>query len=972
MKKGVTPRTQPMKPTSSLPKTPLRRGFAWLAAVLFTLSGALGLGYQLVWIRKATLIVGASQIALSTVLTSFFLGLALGSLAVGGHLRSRRFSSLFVYGLFEAGIGLYALTFPLLFHWVELSYGALYGAVAGNSQALFLLRFALLFVLFLAPTFLMGGTLPLLLDGLVGRDASVGSLTSLFYGLNIVGAVAGVLVTGYFAIPHLGMNGTSFYAGIGNLCIAALALSSFRRVAPLHAPPEEGARIPGPAVFFCTLSVLSGLTTIGYQVAWARYFSLFKTASMYLTAILLAVFLAALAAGSMVMARLLATRIRPLRVVALLQPIAALVILYGLGWWRFADYNLNASNFDVAPSWHFASELADTIFFAPLFQVGLVVFLPVTLLGTALPGIIAAATRHSDELRGTSGRLVFWNTVGASAGGFAAGYLMIPAFGLTGTLFVLALLTLALGAAAESRLVNESGRKRRAPLGWGHALSAIALVGAFAFLRGDVTRRTVLTQGVGKRVADAKLVDLVEGPLTTGSVFANKDNLYIASGDQILAVVRYNGVSVQAVEGHLPALFYPRPGTPKRVLGIAVGSGQSFGAMLRYPIEHMDVVDISTEMLQLALTHFREFNQDLGNDPRVSIHLDDGRHFVERAEPESYDVVSMEPPPPTAPGVHSLYSLEFYRAVDRVLRDDGVLMQWLPLYWITPNEARGIVKTQAAVFPQTFIVRMGQIDFVTLSFKRKDPPQFSTEWIEERAKVFAKEHGVSRSRWTSKCQHGIASLEGVLSLIQAGPEDVARMETPYIYHDDDQRLSYTSGDRQLLRRYYKTILTNITYAALPTTPFRRLQEYFVETLPVSELDEERARALTLYQEPSPAEVAAEERRYRTATEPTARAEHAMRVARLRGLDVDSSSVWLRRVVEAKVDFQSDWVDDWARYHAHLHAHELERWVGSLPPEARRSPIARAVESGVESFRERERERRSRYLWYRLAGSSGGK
>jgi spermidine synthase len=967
MNKGISSRARQEAPS---PGATPRRGPAFLAGALFTVSGALGLGYQLVWIRKATLIVGASQIALSTVLTSFFLGLALGSLAVGGHLRSRRFSSLFVYGLFEAGIGLYALAFPVLFHWVEVSYGALYGAVAGSAQALFLLRFALLFVLFLAPTFLMGGTLPLLLDGLVERDASVGSLTSLLYGLNIVGAVAGVLVTGYFAIPHLGMNGTSFYAGIGNLCIAALALSTFRRVAPLHAPPTS--RIPGPGAFFCVLSVLSGLTTIGYQVAWARYFSLFKTASMYLTAILLAVFLAALAAGSMVMARVLATRVRPLRVVALLQPIAALIILYGLGWWKLADYSLNASNFDVAPSWHFMSELADTIFFAPLFQVGLVVFLPVTLLGTALPGIIAAATRHSNELRGSSGRLVFWNTLGASAGGFAAGYLLIPALGLAGTLFVLALLTLALGAAAESRLVHESGRSPRVPLGWGHALGAIALVGAFAFLRGNVTRRTVLTDGVGKRVANAKLVDLVEGPLTTGSVFANKDNLYIASGDQILAVVRYNGVSVQAVEGHLPALFYPRPGTPKDVLGIAVGSGQSFGAMLRYPIEHMDVVDISTEMLQLALTHFREFNQDLGNDPRVSIHLDDGRHFVERAAPESYDVVSMEPPPPTAPGVNALYSLEFYQAVDRALRDDGVLMQWLPLYWITPNEARGIVKTQAAVFPQTFIVRMGQIDFVTISFKRKEPPHFSTEWIEERAKVFAKEHAVSRSRWTSKCQHGITSLEGILSLIQAGPEDVARMEAPYIYHDDHQRLSYTSGDRQLLRRYYKTILTNITYAALPTTPFRRLQEYFVEPIPAAELDEERARALTLYQEPSPAAVAAEEERYRLATEPAARAEHAMRAAKLHALDFDSSSVWLRRVVDAKADFQSDWVDDWARYHAHLHARELQHWVDSLPAAARTSPIAQSVGNEVEDFRKRERKLRSAYLWGRLTQALSGR
>jgi predicted membrane-bound spermidine synthase len=943
-----------------------RRGTLLLAGTLFMLSGALGLGYQLVWIRKATLIVGASQIALSTVLTSFFLGLALGSLAVGRYLRSRRFSPLFIYGLFEAGIGLYALAFPLLFGWIEASYGALYGIAASSSQALFLLRFALLFVLFLVPTFFMGGTLPLLLDGLVDRDASVGSLTSFFYGLNIIGAVIGVLLTSYFAIPHLGMNGTSLAAGVGNLSIAVLAIVAFRSATPLHIPAKAGKSVPGPGLFFSFLAVLSGLATIGYQIAWARYFSLFKTASVHLTAILLAVFLAALAAGSMIMARLLATGVRPLRIVALLQPLAAFIILYGLGWWRFADYTLTASNFEITPSWYFFSEVADTIFFAPLFQIGLVIFLPVTLLGTALPGIIAAATRNSAALRGTSGRLVFWNTIGASAGGFAAGYLLIPAFGLTGTLFTLTLFTLMLGAAAESRLVMAAARARRIPFGWGHGFTVLALIGAFLFLRDDVTRDTIRHHGVGKRIAKAKLVDLVEGPLTTGSVFSDPDNIYIAADDQILAVVRHGDLSVQAIEGHLPALFYPRPGTPKRVLGIAVGSGQSFGAMLRYPIEHMDIVDISTEMIQLAFEHFREFNCDLGNDPRVAVHLDDGRHFVERAAPESYDVISMEPPPPTAPGVHALYSLEFYQAAERVLREDGVIMQWLPLYWMTPNEARGIVMTQAAVFPQTFVLRMGQIDFVTMSFKRSEPPRFRTEWIEERAKIFAQEHEVLRKQWTSKCRHGTASLEGILALITTGPEDVARMNAPYIYRDDDQRLSYSSDDRQLLRRYHGNTLSIISFTALPITPFSRLQQYFADPIPVAELDEERARALLMYRVHSPAELAAAEVRYNMTADPAVRAKHAVTAAEVCCYEYEASLAWLGRAIESDPSCYPSWIDGWAHYHSYFHSRELRQWIGTLDHGARNSSIVESIENELDRRKQSENERCSSYLWHKLA------
>ena len=482
-----------------------------------------------------------------------------------------------------------------------------------------------------------------------------------------------------------------------------------------------------------------------------------------------------------------------------------------------------------------------------------------------------------------------------------------------------------------------------------------------------MTLHTVRTHGVGKRFEDAKLIDMVEGPIATASVFADPKNRYIASGDQVLAVVRDGVLPVQAIEGHLPALFYPRPGTPERILGIALGSGQSFGALLHHPIEHMDVVDISPEIVELALEHFREFNGDLDNEPRVSMHLDDGRHFVQRAAPASYDVVSMEPPPPTAEGVHALYSLEFYRGVERVLREDGVLMQWVPLYWLTPNEARGVVKTQAAVFPHTFIVRAGSVDFMTLSFKRKDPPRFSTAWIEERAKIFAQERWVKAKRWTEECRHETASLEGILALINAGPEDIARMRAPYIYRDDDQRLSFSSGDRQLLRRYPFKRRISFTFAALPLTPFRELQRYFVEPIPVAELDEERARALRGdHHLPSPAEVAKAEKRFRGAATPAARADWALRVAELRRLDFEVSLAWLRRAIDAHPASGTDRrAGAVARSHVHVHASELRHWIDALPPRAQASRLVHAVENELKSYLEGEREQRSAYLWHKL-------
>ena len=231
------------------PSASPRAADRWLAGALFFLSGALGLGYQLVWVRKAALVVGASQIALATVLTSFFLGMALGSAAAGRWLRSPRLSPLAVYGLCEIGIGGFALAFPFFFAGMDHAYAFLYDAASVHAAALFALRFSLLFLLFLPPTFLMGATLPLLLDGLVARDREVGALTSLLYAINVLGAVAGVLVTSYFAIPTLGMNGTSLLAGVANLAVGTLALAAFRGRAPLHgdaasASSDDAAFLP--------------------------------------------------------------------------------------------------------------------------------------------------------------------------------------------------------------------------------------------------------------------------------------------------------------------------------------------------------------------------------------------------------------------------------------------------------------------------------------------------------------------------------------------------------------------------------------------------------------------------------------------------------------------------------------------------------------------------------------------------------
>ncbi|MFQ5704797.1 MAG: hypothetical protein ACE5HT_12345 [Gemmatimonadales bacterium] len=952
-----------MKPRST-------SGTFLLAALLFLLSGALGLGYQLVWIRKATLVVGSSQIAYATTVAAFFLGMALGSAVVGRYLRSRRRSPLFVYGLFEAAIGVYALAFPWLFGSMEAIYNAIYPGVQDWVPALFAVRFLLLLLLFLLPTFFMGGTLPLLLDGLVKRDAAIGSSTSLLYGINIVGAVGGVLATSYFAIPALGMNGTSQIAGIGNLAIAAVALLAFRQMAPLH----PGAAPAGPVAnnrLYAAASFLSGFAAIAYQIEWVRHFDLVTAADVYRAAMILGVYLAALAVGSLVLSPILHRGVRPLRVLAVTQSLVPMLLIACLGLWSLPAISYSpeafAGSFEVAPSWSLLSERADAIFLAPLTQVSLVLFAPVVLIGTGLPAIIAAATRRSGELRATAGRLIFWNTLGSSVGGFAAGYVLIPTLGLKGAFVATGVISLALAVWAERERKSDRVIKRAIHLrGLGYVLPAVGLVALAAFARVDLVRQTVWEQWADRTSGDS-IVEIVEGPLNTSFVFDGPAARLIGSNHVILGMARYGLPSTQAIQGHLPVLFYGQPGYPERVLGIALGTGQTFGALLMYPIRQLDIVDISSETVELSLRHFSAFNHGIGTDKRVNIHLDDGRHFVERAAGNFYDVVTLEPPPPTMEGVYSLYSLEFFEGVERILRDGGVVTQWLPLYMLSPNEARGILKTQAAVFPNTFLLSAGLSDFIVLSVKGTSPPRYPLEWIRQRVTIFERERRIAGFR-SPGSRYPLASVEGVISFMIAGPDDIAALPGEP-YEDDTMGISYPRGDAVLRRRYVSKV-AQVTLAALPRTPFDTLQRYFADPISADVLEDERDSFIFWWNPmPSPTAIAARKARFDESTDAGDRVEDAMWLADAydRSLDKTEALAWVGRALDANSPTESgsalqlERMRRIARHAIGVFDGELRSWLAALPESQRGAPLAVAVAEELERH-EGWVARNRTYLW----------
>jgi len=191
--------------------------------LLFFLSGALALVYEVVWARMMTHVFGSTALAVGTVLAAYMSGMAVGAWRIGKRADHHP-NCLRLYALLEIGIAIMALGSHFLIHQLGTAQRLIY-EWAGSSALLFSsARFLLAFGLVMAPTILMGATLPVLARFLSRRQVLVGINISTLYAINTFGAVSGVLLTGFFLIGHYGIHVPIYLAVTGNLLIGLLAL----------------------------------------------------------------------------------------------------------------------------------------------------------------------------------------------------------------------------------------------------------------------------------------------------------------------------------------------------------------------------------------------------------------------------------------------------------------------------------------------------------------------------------------------------------------------------------------------------------------------------------------------------------------------------------------------------------------------------------------------------------------------------
>lgn len=715
------------------------------------LSGAAALIYQSTWGRMLQRVFGVSDLAIATVLATFFLGLGIGS-ALGGRFGTRSKRPAWVYAGLEIGVGVWALASILLIPRIHGVYAGL-GGDLGFGMLTFV-RFLLAIFVLLPPTILMGATLPVLIRAVSRQGVSWASGATFLYATNTIGAVAGAGFTGLWLVPEFGAEKSVLVAAILSFSAAAIVATAWARkptadreaevdfVVPFYggltvlavalALVALASKVDWVTVLRClavgllllggafalsrrrsrddasptllpprprlamTLAMTAGFASLAGEVLWTRVLRLVVQGTTQAFAAMLVNFLFGIALGSLIADRL-ARRFEARVLFGITQ---ALLGVLTVGAIVVASHipqivMLIQGEIIVVPHHAWVIMVASAVLLMPI----------AITLGTSIPLAWRIAGGTPEQAAIFSGRVLAANTLGGLLGSLAAGFLLVPIIGVEASLVAVAFIhfitaSIALRAGFDHRGVVAKVLAITLPL-----MVAVGLlvqkpsleIGYLLDAWYDPNR--ALIDGPNDLWRD-NLVFMEEGRNTTVTIIQRSDDTLRLFNDgrpeSGIGLAEPGFGEELATLGSLPVLLAePR----ERAMVVGLGAAHSTAVLLGGPWERVDVVELESAVVGAARKLYeartKEFPLD---DERARLIVDDARAQLVLSPPDTYDAIVSQPSHPWLAGSSALYTREFFEESRRALRDGGILALWSNLFRMDLPHLRQIVRTLTLVF----------------------------------------------------------------------------------------------------------------------------------------------------------------------------------------------------------------------------------------------------------------------------------
>jgi spermidine synthase len=747
-----------------------------LLLVLFAASGCSALIYEVVWYQLLQLAIGSTSVSLGILLATYMGGLCIGSV----WLPSRKWKQhpLRIYAALEAGIAVCALFVQFALPYLNRVY------IAGAERGLpgLLLRSTLAAMCMLAPTILMGATLPAIARWIKATPEGIAWWGFLYAG-NTAGAVFGCLLSGFYLLRVFNMA-TATYIGVAiNLAVAAVAWTMASRAAPAQSGIEGTGSADEPArsrtnasrwpVYFTI--AMSGATALGAEIVWTRLLGMLLLATVYVFSIILAVFLFGLAAGSAAGSAIL-RRVRPQYALGWCQ----IFLAFGIAWTAYSIVH-------TLPYWNDDALLTHNAWRMYALDLKRCIWglLPATLFwGASFPFACAAVAEPGESSGRAAGGVYAANTLGGILGALAVSLVLIPWIGSRQTEQLLVAVAALSGCVALAPILGSSRTS------WAGLTASIALAG-FLITRIDPIPGDLIAYGrrMALNAGQSQILYTKEGRNSSVAISQwNNGTIYVNVNGHVEATTEIFDMKLQRMVGHLPALLHPNP---RSVLGIGFGAGVSAGTFTRYPeIRTITVCEIEPVIPPASTRFFGEQDYRVALNPRTHIVFDDARHYL-LTTTEKFDIIASDPLDVFVKGTAALYSREYFDSVKRHLNPGGMFTLYVPLYETDEPTIKSELKTFFEAFPNGTVwanTRDG-LGYDMVFLGQADALKIDLDRVQQRYDL--PEHAPVRE---SLRDIGINSVSDLLSTYSGSASDLALWaRDAEVNTDGDLRLSYLAG-----------------------------------------------------------------------------------------------------------------------------------------------------------------------------------
>ncbi|RSZ55132.1 fused MFS/spermidine synthase [Massilia atriviolacea] len=718
------------------PIAPLQ--YALFAA--FAFSGFSGLIYEAIWTNYLKFFLGHAAYAQALVLAMYMGGMAGGAWLAGRYM-DRVKKPLLAYAAVEIAIGLSGL----FFHKIFLSANTfVFDSVIPGVQAplaVELIRWCFAGILILPQTLLLGATFPLMSVGILRAfPKTPGSSISMLYFTNSIGAVAGVLTSGFILVKAVGLPGTIMTAALINVVLAIAVYG-------IHGKLTQSSHVPQASVASTPLlrpmlvvALITGLSSFIYEISWIRMLSVVLGASTHAFELMLSSFILGLALGGLWLRKRIDNYKEPLVALGVIQLLMGLFALSTvLGYNELMKF-MSALFRGLQPT-----EAGYLMFNSSSHLLSMFVMLPTTFMaGMTLP-LITLVLFRGGAGESAIGRVYAFNTLGAIMGVILASMVLLPLTGLKNAIIIGAALDMVLAV----YLLGRGSAHRK----WQFAAVIVMIVSAIGTYIAPAfdakwMSSSIFRMGNKNSLDDLEVLMHRDGRTATVDVTRKNGMLVIGTnGKPDASYMSTKGVAPTADEptqvmlGALPLLISPHA---KTAAMIGMGAGMSADVLLASDqLTRLDIVEIESAMVDGAKL-FGKASSRVFSDPRSHIHIDDAKSFFS-AHKSRYDLVISEPSDSWVSGVSNLFTTEFYQRMLRHLSRDGVLVQWVPTYGNTPILVSSVMRALGDNFSDYRIYGSTNGVMVIVAKVEGQLPELSARGLENPALAAA----MARVGWTS-------------------------------------------------------------------------------------------------------------------------------------------------------------------------------------------------------------------------------